>query len=167
MKQLFEAQDFISKTSLSADVDLHKIKKALYTKSAEPFRLMAEYTARMADADNPLLIKNARSIGKAVGYCYWIIDDAKDVWCDLEAGQWNLFLQLAASKDPPIFSKDRDTFTNSRLINILEHSNYAQKISTQIIKKLVDATLQLALSKKVEHESMGLISASLWQWFHY
>lgn len=167
MKQLFEAQDFISKNSLSADVDLHKIKKALYAKSAEPFRLMAEYTARMADADNPLLIKKARLIGKAVGYCYWIIDDAKDVWCDLKAGQWNLFLQLAASEDPLIFAKDRDAFTNSRLIHIWEHSNHAQKISTQIIKKLVDAKLQLGLSKKVEYETMGLISASLWQWFHY
>ena len=167
MKQLFEAQDFVSKTGLSADADLPKIKKALYSKSAEPFRLMAEYTACMADANNPLLLENARCIGKAVGYCYWIIDDAKDVWCDLEAGQWNLFLQLAASEDPLVFAKDRDAFTKSRLMHILEHSNHAQKISTQIIKKLVDAKLQLGLSKKVEHETMGLISASLWQWFHY
>jgi hypothetical protein len=166
LKQLYEAENFVSKDVLSVHADLKKIKKALYLKSAEPFRVMAEYTARMADANDPLLIKNARSIGKAVGYCYWLIDDAKDVWIDLEAGKWNLFLQLAAAEDPQIFAQHPDAFTSSRLVSIWEHSKHAQKISAQIIKRLVNAINKLGLSKKEEHHALGLVAASLWQWYH-
>lgn len=167
MKQLFEAQDFVSKQSLCANADLDKIKKALYFKSAEPFRVMAEYTARMADANDGSLIKKARSIGKAIGYCYWLIDDAKDVWIDLEAKQWNLFLLLAAKKDPGVFAQERDAFTHSRLLSIWEQSNHAQKISNQVIKRLVHTVAGLELSKKTEQDSLGLVAASLWQWYHY
>jgi hypothetical protein len=167
MKQLFEAEDFVSKEGLSADTDLKKINKALYLKSAEPFRIMAEYTARMSEANDPLLIKNVRSIGKAVGYCYWLIDDAKDVWIDLEAGRWNLFLQLAAAEDPRIFAQHRDELTKSRLVSIWEQANHAQRISNQIVKKLVHAVSGMGLSEKVEQHSLGLVSASLWQWYHY
>ena len=80
MKLMFEAENFFSKESLSGDADLPKIEKALYRKSAEPFRVMAEFTALMADAKDSLMIKNAGTTGKALGYCYWLIDDAKDVW---------------------------------------------------------------------------------------
>ncbi len=167
MKQLFEAQDFVSKQRLCANADLDKIKKALYFKSAEPFRVMAEYTARMADANDGSLIKKARSIGKAIGYCYWLIDDAKDVWIDLEAQQWNLFLLLAAKKEPEVFAQERDVFTDSRLLSIWEQSNHAQKISNQVIKRLVHAVARLELSKKTEQNTLGLVAASLWQWYHY
>ena len=92
MKRLFEAQHFISTERLSGHAHLKKIRRALYLKSAEPFRVMSEYTACMSDVHDRKLIKKARSIGKAVGTCYWLIDDAKDVWIDLEAKQWNLFL---------------------------------------------------------------------------
>lgn len=166
MKQLFNAQYFISKEGLAANADLQKIKKALYIKSAEPFRVMAEYTARMADANNPELIKKNRSIGKAVGYCYWIIDDAKDVWMDLEAGQWNLFLQMAAAEDPAIFLQNRNEMMKESLINNWVKNHHAQKISSQIIKRLLHATRRLDLTKEEEHQTLGLVAASLWQWYH-
>lgn len=166
MKQLFDAQYFISKQKLTSNADLHKIKKALYIKSAEPFRVMAEYTARMADANNPELIKKARSIGKAVGYCYWIIDDAKDVWMDLEAGQWNLFLQMAAAEDPSLFAKIPNEMMKDSLVNIWLKNHHAQKISSQIIKRLLHATRRLDLTKEEEHQTLGLVAASLWQWHH-
>jgi hypothetical protein len=167
MKQLFNAQNFVSKQKLSADADLKKIKKALYLKSAGPFRIMAEYTAHMADTNNKVRIKNARAIGKAVGYCYWLIDDAKDVWIDLEAGQWNLLLLLAAAEHPEIFLQSQDAFSNDRLVSIWKQSNHVQKMSNQIIKRLAHAIKQLGISKEVEHHSLGLVSASLWQWNNY
>lgn len=167
LKQLFEAQNFLSKEALSDHADLNKVKEALYLKSAEPFRVMAEYTARIAHSNDPILLKNARSIGKALGYCYWLIDDAKDVWIDLEEGQWNLFLQLAASEDPLIFTKKRDAFMDKHLTSIWEQSKHAERISSEIVKRLVHATRKLELSKKVEQHTLGLIAASLWQWFRY
>ncbi|MEI9909641.1 MAG: hypothetical protein WDO71_08170 [Bacteroidota bacterium] len=167
MKQLFEAEDFVSKEGLSADTDLKKIRKALYLKSAEPFRVMAEYTVLMTDTHDPVLIKNARSIGKAIGYCYWLIDDAKDIWIDLEAGRWNLFLQLAAAEDPRIFAQHRDELIKSRLVSIWEQANHAQRISNQVVNRLFHAVNSMVLSEKVEQHTLGLVSASLWQWYHY
>ncbi len=166
MKQMFEAEAFVSTTKLCANADLKKINKALYLKSAEPFRVMAEYTARLAAATDPLQIKNARSVGIALGYCYWLIDDAKDVWIDLEAKHWNLFLQLAAAKDPGIFAHQRDLNTNNRLLSIWEQSNHAQKIANKIIKRLVRAVDRIGLSEKAEQHTLGIVSASLWQWYH-
>ena len=45
MKRMFEAENFVSKENLSVGADLKKIENALYRKSAEPFRVMAEFTA--------------------------------------------------------------------------------------------------------------------------
>jgi hypothetical protein len=167
MKLMFEAENFISNENLSGDADIRKIEKALYRKSAEPFRAMAEFTALVADANDSLLIKNARATGKALGYCYWLIDDAKDVWIDLKAGRWNLFLTLAAAEDPYIFAKSRGTDIESYLIKIWEQSNHSEKISKQIINRLVHAVKRLRLSEKVEHHNLGLVWASLWQWSNY
>jgi len=166
LQKMFDAQNFISVERLSAVADLKKIKKALYLKSAEPFRVMAEYTARMADANNTELIKNARSIGKALGCSYWLIDDAKDIWIDLEAGQWNLFLQLAAEKDPEIFAGLTDAETIQRLLNCWEQSAHLEKIYGQIVKRLTDAVHKMELSEEVRIHTLGIISASLWQWYH-
>ncbi|MEQ1796808.1 MAG: hypothetical protein ABL872_02580 [Lacibacter sp.] len=165
MQQMFEAEDFISTTKLSADADLDKINNALYLKSAEPFRVMAEYTAGVKTATDPLLLSNALAIGKAIGYCYWMIDDAKDVWIDLEAGHWNLFLHSAATEDADIFAQ-QDADTKNRLLNIWEQSGHAQKISGQIVKRLVDAVEKMELPVKVREHSLGIVSASLWQWYH-
>ncbi len=167
MQQMFEAEDFISTTKLSANADLDKINNALYLKSAEPFRVMAEYTAGMKAATDPLLLNSAGAIGKAIGYCYWMIDDAKDVWIDLEAGHWNLFLHSAAEEDADIFAKHgTDADTKSHLLSIWEQSGHAQKISCQIVKGLVEAVEKMELSEKAKEHTLGIVSASLWQWYH-
>lgn len=167
MQQMFEAEDFISTTKLSAQPDLDKVHNALYLKSAEPFRVMAEYTAGIKITTDPLLINNALAIGKAIGYCYWMIDDAKDVWIDLETGHWNLFLHAAAEEDADIFTQHvTDADTKKRLLRIWEQSQQAQNISDQIVKKLVSAVEKMKLSEKVKEHSMGIVSASLWQWYH-
>lgn len=165
MKQMFDAQNYLSKEQLSTHRDMDKIKKALYLKSAEPFRVMAEYVARMTDPKDTLLLKNARAIGKAVGYCYWIIDDAKDVWIDLEAKQWNIFLNLAAAEDPLIFTKKHDSEVKSSLMSIWQESKHAEKISDKITHRLIRATKDLGLTEEVQKHTSGLIAASLWQWY--
>lgn len=167
MRQMFEAERFVSKTKLSEANNLIKIENALYLKSAEPFRVMAEFTARMAHTNDELLIGNAHLAGKALGYCYLLIDDAKDVWIDLDAGHWNLFLKLAAEVEPDIYSKSHDLGIQKALITIWEKSNHAQKLSTEIIGRLVKAINSLDLSQNVKNHSLGLVSASLWQWYKY
>jgi hypothetical protein len=165
MKQLFDAQNFLSKDQLSDTADLKKIKKVLYLKSAAPFRMMAEYTARIEHPNDPLLLKKARSIGKAVGYCYWLIDDAKDVWIDLEARQWNLFHVVAAKKNIQIFNENCDVSQRSALISSWIKGNHAEKISEQVIKRLVKSINKLELSETTKDHTLGLLSGSLWYWY--
>lgn len=167
MQQMFEAEDFISTTKLSAQPDLDKINNALYLKSAEPFRVMAEYTAAIKSTTDPVLLNRAGAIGKAIGYCYWMIDDAKDVWIDLEAGHWNLFLHSAAKEDADIFTQQgTDADTKKRLLSIWEQSGHAQNISDQIVKRLIAAVEKMELPQKVKEHTLGIVSASLWQWYH-
>tara|TARA_R110000868_G_scaffold81814_2_gene231356 strand:- start:5846 stop:6859 length:1014 start_codon:yes stop_codon:yes gene_type:complete len=165
IKQLFDAQIFLSEERLSDHADHNKIKKAMCLKSAVPFKVMSEYTLRLSHTNDPLLLKNVRSMGKAVGCCYWLIDDAKDVWIDLEAKQWNLFLQLAAAENPRIFSKNKDVSINDSLTNTLIKGNHAEKISEQVVKKLVTAIRKLELSERTTEHTLGLLSASLWYWY--
>ncbi len=164
MNQLFEAQSFLSKEPISASSDLEKIKKALYLKSAQPFKVMAEYTIGLSHTNDPLLLKNAQSIGEAIGCCYWIIDDAKDVWIDLKAKQWNLFLQLAAEENPQIFSKILKV-SNQHITKTLIKGNHAEKISEQVVETLVKNMGKLRSSEKTKNHTLGLLFASLWYWY--
>jgi len=167
IKQMFDAQNLLSKEQLSTSTDLDNIKKALYLKSAEPFRVMAEYIARLTDPNDELLIKKSQAIGKALGTCYWVIDDAKDVWIDLEEGQWNYFLYLAAKEDPLIFEMNRNEDIKNSLISIWQQEGHAEKISAQIVERLIQASKELGLTEEVQKHSFGLIAASLWQWYSY
>jgi len=166
MQQMFEAEDFISSTKLSANADLDQINNALYLKSAEPFRVMAEYTAGIKAATDSMLLNNADVIGKAIGSCYWIIDDAKDVWIDLEAGHWNLFLHAAAEEEADIFTGQTDANSKEHLFSIWKKSGHAQKISDQCIRNMVAAVEKMELPEKVKEHTLGIVSASLWQWYH-
>lgn len=165
MKQLFEAQNFLSKEQFSDTSDIEKIKKALYLKSAVPFRVMAEYAIRIAHPNNLLRLKNARSIGKAVGCCYWLIDDAKDVWIDLEAKQWNLFLQIAAQECPQIFNESSNISLISTLKSVWVNGSHAEKTSKQVVNRLLKSIKKLELSETTEEHTLGLLSASLWYWY--
>ncbi len=164
LKQLFEVQIFLSKTELLNVTSLTEIRSALELKSSGPFEVMARYAAQSNGRNKELLM---HGIGMSIGNCYWIIDDAKDVWNDLKANQWNLFLYKAALKDPLIFTNGQDKSLNERLITIWTQSNLAEKISNNIIEKLVFSIQKLKPTKKVEQHTLGLISASLWQWLKY
>lgn len=166
LQQMFEAENFVSKAKFSSASDFTKIENALSLKSAEPFRAMAEYTGYNVLGKNPLLINNIGIIGKAIGNCYWLIDDARDVWNDLKAEQWNLFLLEAAKNDPLIFTKDSKGI-EKELMEIWYKTNLAQNVSAQIIEDLKKAIKKLGLSSKTEHHTLGLVSASLWQWYKY
>lgn len=166
MQQMFEAENFISSTKLSANADLDQINNALYLKSAEPFRVMAEYTAGVKAATDSMLLNNANVIGKAIGSCYWMIDDAKDVWIDLEARHWNLFLHAAAEEEADIFTRQTDANSKEHLFSTWKKSGHAQKISGQCIRNMVAAVEKMELPEKVKEHTLGIVSASLWQWYH-
>jgi len=164
LKQLFEAQIFLSKTDLSITSNLNKIRSAMELKSSGPFEVMAKYAAQCNGRNKELLI---HEIGKPIGNCYWAIDDAKDVWNDLKARQWNLFLYLAASQNQLIFTKENGQSLNDQLSKIWMQSNHAEKVSNEVIERLKLSIQKLELPKNVEQHLIGLIGASLWQWLKY
>lgn len=167
LKKMYNAELYVSQASLSVTHKLSKIEDALYLKSAEPFNVMAQFTALKGNIIDPRFLENVRRVGVALGYCYWLIDDAKDVWIDLEDGHWNLFLKLAADVEPNFFTDTYDLAIEEQLLRIWEESGLVYKISNQIITDLVKAVDQLNLPAKSAQDAMGLVSASLWQWYKF
>lgn len=164
MRQLFEAQMFLSKQILSHTKDLNRIKQALFQKSAEPFRVMAEYTLLVARNKNPKLLNRARSLGTAVGSCYWLIDDAKDVMIDLEAGEWNIFLQLAAQQNDAIFKKVQNNSFQEGFEEIWKQDKSVEKMISKTIQDLFQVTQELEVSESIIKHELGLLGAALWHW---
>ncbi len=167
MRQLFEAQVFLSQQTLANTKDLAHIKHALFLKSAEPFRVMAEYALGTARNKNPKVLDKARALGTAVGSCYWVIDDAKDVWIDLEAGEWNIFLQRAAQQNAAIFNKLPNDALDDSLKEIWKQNNTVEDIITTVINDLLRATKKLEVSESVVKHELGLLGASLWHWIKF
>lgn len=168
MREMFRAEIMASELPLSQSADFKHIRKALSLKSVEPFRVMAEWMAQSADVrESQILIRNARALGRSLGHCYWAIDDAKDVWTDLAAGRWNLFLLLAAAEDPQLFGREYDTLTDVRLTRIWERSNIARRVSADVVPRLTKAVANLQLPAKTRQNTLGLVAASLWQWYKF
>lgn len=164
MRQLFEAQVFLSRQTLANTKDLAHIKQALFLKSAEPFRVMAEYALCVARNKNPKILDQARALGTAVGSCYWLIDDAKDVWIDLEAREWNIFLQLAAQQNTDIFKQPHNDSLGDGLNEIWKQDKSVELMINKAIYDLLRATEVLEVSESVIKHELGLLGASLWHW---
>ena len=167
MQQLFKAQVFLSGQSLTNTQDLAKIKQALFLKSAEPFRVMAEYALGIARNKSPKVLGQARALGTAIGFCYWLIDDAKDVWIDLEAGEWNIFLQLAAEHNDAIFNKLPNHSIKDDLKNFWKENDCAEHLINKAINDLLQATKELEVPESdIKHE-LGVLGSSLWHWIKF
>lgn len=162
--QLFEAQVFLSNQKLTNTKDLAKIKHALFLKSAEPFRVMAEYVLYSACIDKPKIREQARVLGTAIGVCYWLIDDAKDIWIDLKAGDWNVFLQLIAQQNPNIFNNLLNDSSDEISKEICNQNQNVQLMISKAINNLVKSTKKLDVSEKIVRHQMGLLGAALWHW---
>lgn len=167
MQSLFDAEQMISNTRLQANVDLQKIGKALLLKSAGPFEMMAAYTASVADAQNKPLQKMAMQLGTAMGYGYWIIDDAKDLQTDFEEGHWNIFLHGIAVKHPNFFAQPQNEISFDAVLQIIASEQLAQQFSEQMIRQIQLATAALPIASEQCQTALGLLRASMWQWYYY
>jgi hypothetical protein len=167
MQRMFDAEQVISNTTLRANVDLRKIEKALFLKSAGPFEMMAAYTANVADAQNKPLLEMAAQLGTALGCGYWLIDDAKDLQTDFEEGHWNIFLHEIAVKYPAFFAQPLSEISYNAVLQIVEKEQLAQKLSRQTIRQIQQATAALPIANDRLQQSLGLLAASMWQWYYY
>lgn len=164
MKKMFDAECRLSSQHLNEECTLAQIRKDLYLKSVEPFRIMAEWMSHDRLGSDKSTRRSAIELGRALGCCYWLIDDAKDVWLDLESNRWNLFLIRAAEEEPKLFERSRNAITDFKLTKIWEHNNIVHRLSMSTICRLFNITTQLKHKSRKRRESLGLLGASLARW---
>lgn len=167
LKDLFKAQVLLSKQTLNDSFDQSEIYKALQLKSAGPFSVKAKYVVGKNHNDNSELLRRSEGLGAAIGSCYWLIDDAKDVLIDLEANQWNVFLHKIAEHDPDFFQRTQKADFSKDLSDSLISHNIAETISQECIDSLNLEIKQLAVNNNVLVKALGIIGASLWHWYKY
>lgn len=165
MKRMFKAELTISTLQLNSSNVLPQITRALRAKSVDPFTVMAEWMVHGGHSrvgENRL--SQARALGQAIGHCYWMIDDAKDVWADLGAGRWNLFLIKAAAYEPRIFQRERDAIIDVWLTKTWDQTNVASRTSAMAVRKVVRALADLRPGARARRDSLGLAAASFARW---
>jgi hypothetical protein len=158
---MYHAERHASDWPLGPAVDLGAIKRMIRTKSAEPFALMATWmVAQEVEADFDLALR----IGRAIGDCFWIVDDAKDLWTDLDSGTWNLFLLHAAAAEPTLFEQPRSTLRDVHLSRILAESDAAHRVSATVVAELSDTLSAMATPTQQREEALGVVAASVALW---
>ncbi len=158
MKTMMEAELLHAESKIYKHADLKTITQALYLKSAEPFRVMAVYAGLSGNIQEPLL-SYLQQFGKAMGHCYWLIDDARDLWDDVDVQKWNWLLTTDAEVSG-ITSKEVLTLK-------LKELNTAVQLSDVVISELMEAMKVFDAQEEVKKRIAGFIGASLWQWFCY
>jgi hypothetical protein len=157
---MYQAERAVADWQLGGGVDLLAVRNALQSKSSEPVALMAGW---MALGDSSSDIDAAVRIGRAIGNCVWIVDDAADLWTDIDAANWNLFLVRAASHEQRLITDPRTPLRDVHLNRVLVESGAAEKESAMVVEELVDS-LSAVPDVGVAEEALGLVAASLAVW---
>lgn len=165
LKEMFRAELKVAASPVNAATDLTRMRRALRLKSVEPFRVMAEWMALGGVRRvGPARLTRAGALGRALGHCYWLMDDAKDVWADLDAGRWNLFLVWAASREPDLFARGRDAIIDVRLTRMWARGGVIKRTTRPAVRRVVEAVAGLGLAPPVMRDLLGLFAASLARW---
>ncbi|MFQ5633532.1 MAG: hypothetical protein ACE5I1_32600, partial [bacterium] len=168
LRSMFEAELMVTTSPDGTKENLQQIKRALCLKSAEPFRIMAEFVALGATKkDRPSKLRKARAYGRALGRCYWLIDDAKDIWADFDKKQWNIFLVHVAEKEPDLFMRSRDAITDFHLAKTLMKLRLSKKESVYAIQRLIHSLDELTINSQIREKIEGYIAASLLRWYRF
>ncbi|PYS98765.1 MAG: hypothetical protein DMF63_14335 [Acidobacteria bacterium] len=167
LQKMFRAELAMSETGFNGFHDTELIRKALKLKSEEPFRIMAECVALSGEIRDRHGLAAARSLGRSVGNCYWLIDDAKDVWEDLRNNRWNIFLLHAAKNSPGIFEREIDSLTEVRLMKLWEASNVAERLSKKATRGLRKVLDDRDVPSQNRQQALGYMAASLSNWLKF
>lgn len=145
--------------------DCKRIEQQLRLKSEEPFRVMAEWATRAAGSPHEGDRRRAaRRLGRAMGRCVWLIDDAADLWEDLDGGQWNLFLLHAARTEPDLLGYQRNALSDARLASLLVRHRVAERLSLSASRRVAAAVRDLDASPRVRDQALGEFAGALAAW---
>lgn len=98
--EMIGAEAGAARAALGPGIDPQKYLALLRDKSAGPFAWMAEWMAAGDESRQSTAVPG--ETGEALGGLYWLIDDARDLWEDLDARRCNLFLLHAAMLEPDL-----------------------------------------------------------------
>ena len=127
--EMMAAQATIARSPIERASNMRPLRAAARLKSSGPFRLMAEWAALAARADRA----KAAATGLAVGDLFWLADDAKDLWEDIDAARWNLVLAAAAGTDPALMRFWGDPEFEFRLSAILLRPGWAESLIAPVL----------------------------------
>lgn len=137
----------------------------LRLKSVEPFRIMAERTISSGD-EKPCAsrVSEARQIGRAIGECIWLADDADDLWRDLDAGCGNLFVAEATAADAMVVSADEKAVVDIAVVRVLRRERLAERLATRAVGRLARALSSAPCAERERDLAAGLVGAALTRW---
>lgn len=165
---MFEAELTLVEETLTAPVDVDGIEAALRLKSEEPFRVMGEWIGRGGkSAAGPALRRHralSRALGRSLGRCFWLVDDARDLWDDYGRRRWNLFLLRVADDEPELLASARNAFNDARLVHRLAASGAARREVRPAIGSLAAILATCPAPPEQRTRAAGLIAVSLARW---
>ncbi len=162
MAEMMEAETLLSQHRARVSPDVDALLEASRTKSSGPFRAIAEW---MSLGSAKELRPEARELGVAIGDCYWLVDDARDLWVDLDAGRWNLFLLEVARREPELFSADVVGLAEIRLSRVLLTQGWVEGIADPVVAALHRKMWGMPEATACEDTS-GLLAASIERWLN-
>ena len=163
LQEMLRAELIMSHGRTDAEGGLDDLKLAARAKSAGPFRCMADFVCMDPSVDVALR-DVARDLGSAIGDCFWLIDDACDLWQDLDRDRWNLFLLLAAKEDAAIAAHPAEVTAEIRLSNILLRHGWVQREVAPVVRRLKTALALTPASNETRQEVAGLLATAMQRW---
>jgi hypothetical protein len=166
--EMIRAELLISQARLAANPDVVRLLHATKKKSSGPFCCMAEWMSLCSGRDYGGVSRaSARILGDALGECFWLVDDAKDLWEDFDAGRWNLFLLTAAQTEPDLFTDPVDPWAEFRLSRILTSRGWAKRIISPVVTRVRDILRSAPVATTERDEIAGLLAVSIDRWLRY
>ena len=137
----------------------------LRLKSVEPFRIMAERTVAGSGASpGDARVKAARRIGRAIGECVWLVDDADDLWRDLDAHHGNRFITAAVAADDRVVASDDTTLVDIAVVRVLRRERTAERLCSRAVNRLGAAVRTAPCEPRTQERAAGLVGAALARW---
>jgi hypothetical protein len=157
--EMIGAEAGVARTRLAPGIDASHCMELVRLKSAGPFRWMANWTATGMAAGDRLA---AADLGDALGALYWLVDDARDLWDDLDGRRCNLFLLAAAMEEPGLLDALEAPDFEFDLSRILLQPGWIERIAEPLVKEFA---AQLARADRfIAADASGLIWRSLQRW---
>lgn len=157
---LYRAEVAVARRRFGPGGDPVTIERELATKSVGPFVLMAARAAASGPCDEDA----ARRLGTAIGTLVWLVDDARDLWLDLEHGAWNLFLLRATQREPALAAAPPSPFRDAAIARTLAVHDVARREARQGIEAFLGASAALGGDPDRTVAALGLVGAALAVW---